>query len=589
MVEKRINKRSLGKFSSGFKKPVENKKQMNKKNEKVKLCFLGGMGEITKNMSFIEYKDQILIFDCGLKFPEENMPGVDFIIPNVNYLEKNKKKILGIFITHGHYDHIGAIPYVIERLGNPIIYTSPLTRAMILKRQEEFKRAPKLKVEEINLEKKEGIKIGRFVVYPFRVNHNIPDSMGIATETPEGTIFYIPDFKIDFNPVLDPPIDLGHIAKIASKNPLLLLADSTSVEKLGRSLSEVNIFNDLESIFEKAVGRVIVGTFASLISRIQQIIWISEKFGRKIVLEGYSMRNNVELARRLGYLKIQRGTLISSQESAGLLNRQITILCTGAQGEENAALMRIVNRIHRNIKIEKGDSVIFSSSIIPGHENSVQKLKDSFYQQGAEVYNYQMMDIHTGGHAHQEDLKILHNIIKPKFFIPVCGQYSMLKIHSDLAHKLGMPKENIKILSNGQVVELSKDEMKITGEEIIANDIMVDGLGVGDVNEVVLRDRNLLSKDGVLIIVSIVDGETGKIKGEPEIYAKGFVYSKGAKEKEFKKKIVEVVKDIISKTASKDRTANWFYVKDNLRDKVGDYIFRRTERRPIVLPFIVEV
>ncbi|MGB9847897.1 MAG: ribonuclease J [Minisyncoccia bacterium] len=565
----------------------KNKKEIKDSGEKLKICILGGVGEVGRNLSFIEYKNQILVFDCGLRFPEEDMPGIDFIIPNVDYLEKNRKKILGIFVSHAHYDHIGAIPYVVEKLGSPTIYTAPLTKAIILKRQADFPYQKELDVEAIDTEKLEPINLGHFRVHPYLVNHNVPDTLGFAVETPLGTIFYMSDFKIDFSPIIDKPIDLGRISRLASRNPLVLMADSTGAEEPGHSISERAIYDDLERIFERASGRIIAATFASLISRLQQLIWLSEKFNRRVVIDGYSMKSNVEIARMMNYLKINKNTLISPQEAQGLLSRQLTILCTGSQGEDKAVLMRIANREHKFFKVEKGDTVIFSSSVVPGNERTVQNLKDSFYRQGARVFHYKMMDIHAGGHAQQEELKLILNLIRPKFLIPIHGQYSMLQAHADLAEQLGMPKQNIVIANNGQIIEVTKNQIIPTQFEVPANYVMVDGLGVGDVGEVVLRDRNQLAQDGMLVIVAVIDGEKGELRGDPEISSRGFVYLKNSQD--LMNQTKEIVKDVIKKTISKDHTTNWAYVKDNLRDKVGEFLFKETQRRPMVLPFIVEV
>lgn len=554
---------------------------------KIKLACLGGLGEVGRNLTFLEYKDQILVFDCGLRFPEEDMPGVDFIIPNTSYLEKNKEKILGVFISHAHYDHIGAIPYVIEKLNYPPIFTAPLTRAIILKRQEDFPHQKPLIIETIDMKKLNPISLGFFKVHPFRVNHNVPDTLGFAVETPLGMIFYLPDFKFDFSPIIDPPADLARITKLASRNPLLLMADSTGAEEPGKSISEKAIYDDLEKIFAKANGRIFAATFASLISRIQQLIWLSEKFNRRVVIDGYSMKSNVEIARHLGYLQVKKNTLISPQEAQHLFSNQLTIICTGSQGEDKAVLMRIATRQHKFFRIEKGDTVIFSSSVVPGNERTVQNLKDSFYRQGAKVFHYKMMDIHAGGHAQQEDLKLLFNLIRPKFFMPIHGQYSMLVTHADLIEQLGMPRENIIVASNGQVVELNPQKITLTEEFLPANYVMVDGLGVGDVSEVVLRDRHQLSKDGILVILAILDSEKGELRADPEIYSRGFVYIKESKELLDQTK--EIAKEIIEKLAPKDTTTNWTYLKDNLRDKIGSFIFQQTGRRPMILPFIVEV
>ncbi|HOD96938.1 MAG: ribonuclease J [Candidatus Paceibacterota bacterium] len=562
-------------------------KNFKQSQDKIKICVLGGVGEVGRNLSFIEYRNQILVFDCGLRFPEEDMPGIDFIIPNVDYLEKNRKKILGMFITHAHYDHIGAIPYIVEKLGNPTIYTAPLTRAIILKRQEDFPHQKKMDIETIDMATLKPISVGNFRVHPYLVNHNVPDTLGFAVETFLGTIFYMPDFKVDFSPIIDPPIDLGQVAFLAAKNPLVLMMDSTGAEEAGHSISERGIYEDLERIFERASGRIIVATFASLISRLQQIIWLSEKFNRRVVIDGYSMKSNVEVARMMGYLKINKNTLISPQEAQGLLSRQLTILCTGSQGEDRAVLMRIANREHKYFRVEKGDTVIFSSSVVPGNERTVQNLKDTFYRQGARVFHYKMMDIHAGGHAQQEELKLMLNLIRPKFLVPIHGQYSMLQAQADIAEQLGMKRENIVIANNGQIIEVTKNAIAATNQEVPANYVMVDGLGVGDVGEVVLRDRHQLSKDGMLVIVTVVDGESGELRGDPEISSRGFVYLKESQK--LMNETKQLVKDIIQKTASKDRTTNWAYVKDNLRDKVGEFLFKETQRRPMILPFIVEI
>jgi len=562
-------------------------KNFKQSQDKIKICVLGGVGEVGRNLSFIEYRNQILVFDCGLRFPEEDMPGIDFIIPNVDYLEKNRKKILGMFITHAHYDHIGAIPYIVEKLGNPTIYTAPLTRAIILKRQEDFPHQKKMDIETIDMATLKPISVGNFRVHPYLVNHNVPDTLGFAVETFLGTIFYMPDFKVDFSPIIDLPIDLGQVAFLAAKNPLVLMMDSTGAEEAGHSISERGIYEDLERIFERASGRIIVATFASLISRLQQIIWLSEKFNRRVVIDGYSMKSNVEVARMMGYLKINKNTLISPQEAQGLLSRQLTILCTGSQGEDRAVLMRIANREHKYFRVEKGDTVIFSSSVVPGNERTVQNLKDTFYRQGARVFHYKMMDIHAGGHAQQEELKLMLNLIRPKFLVPIHGQYSMLQAQADIAEQLGMKRENIVIANNGQIIEVTKNAIAATNQEVPANYVMVDGLGVGDVGEVVLRDRHQLSKDGMLVIVTVVDGESGELRGDPEISSRGFVYLKESQK--LMNETKQLVKDIIQKTASKDRTTNWAYVKDNLRDKVGEFLFKETQRRPMILPFIVEI
>jgi len=559
----------------------------------LKIGFLGGQEEVGRNMIFFEDWSQkkpgdILIVDCGLRFPEEDMPGVDYIIPNVDYLVKNKDRIKGMVITHGHYDHIGAIPYLLDRLGNPTIYTAPLTAGIIKKRQQEFPDAPKPNIE-IFYKNYRGrrVKIGVFEVFPFHVNHNIPDSVGLAIKTPVGLIFHSGDFKFDFHPVGERRSDPALITRLASKKALLLLADSTGAEKPGFSISEKVIYQNLEQIFEKAKGRIIAATFASLISRIQQLIWLGEKFGRYIVIDGLSMRTNVEVCRQLGYLKIKKGSLISPKESLRLPPEKVLIICTGSQAEDQAVLQRIANKEHKYFQIEPGDTVIFSSSVIPGNERAVQNLKDSLARQGAKIYHYQMMDIHASGHACQEDLKLLISLIQPKFFIPIHGQYSMLQANADLAKELGIPEENIVIPINGDIVELTPDSIKISKEKVEASYVMVDGLGVGDVGEVVLRDREMLAKDGIFVIIAVIDSRIGKVKGSPDIISRGFVYLRESKE--LLAEVRKLTKEIVAKTASRERTKNWAYVKANLRDKIGEFLYQKTKRRPMVLPVVIEV
>ena len=559
----------------------------------LKIGFLGGQEEVGRNMIFFEDWSQkkpgdILIVDCGLRFPEEDMPGVDYIIPNVDYLVKNKDRIKGMVITHGHYDHIGAIPYLLDRLGNPTIYTAPLTAGIIKKRQQEFPDAPKPNIE-IFYKNYRGrkVKIGVFEVFPFHVNHNIPDSVGLAIKTPVGLVFHSGDFKFDFHPVGERRSDPALITRLASKKALLLLADSTGAEKPGFSISEKVIYQNLEQIFEKAKGRIIAATFASLISRIQQLIWLGEKFGRSIVIDGLSMRTNVEVCRQLGYLKIKKGSLISPKESLRLPPEKVLIICTGSQAEDQAVLQRIANKEHKYFQIEPGDTVIFSSSVIPGNERAVQNLKDSLARQGAKIYHYQMMDIHASGHACQEDLKLLISLIQPKFFIPIHGQYSMLQANADLAKELGIPEKNIVIPINGDIVELTPDSIKISKEKVEASYVMVDGLGVGDVGEVVLRDREMLAKDGIFVIIAVIDSRIGKVKGSPDIISRGFVYLRESKE--LLAEVRKLTKEIVAKTASRERTKNWAYVKANLRDKIGEFLYQKTKRRPMVLPVVIEV
>ncbi len=557
------------------------------KHQSLRIIPLGGLGEVGRNMTLLEHEKKILIIDMGLRMPEENMPGIDFIIPNIEYLKKRKKDILGVVFTHGHYDHIGAIPYLIEKIykKNLKFFASPLTKGIILKRQEDFPGQPRLKINEV----KEGSKIqlGVFKIEFFKQNHNIPDNLGLFIETPVGNILHTSDFKFDRNPVNDTPTNFRKLRSIGKRNILLMMSDSTDAEEEGHSLSEKEISKNLEEIFKKARGRVIAATFASLINRIQQIITISEKYKRKVCIEGYSMKTNVEISKALGYIKAKRETFIKAKDIKNYPESQITILCTGAQGEAEAALMRITNKEHKFIRIAKKDTVIFSSSVIPGNERTVQIMKDEILRQGAKVYHYKMMDIHAGGHAKQEELKKMIEIMRPRFLFPNHGQHSMLFAHAELAKEMGMPEKNIIIAENGEVITLTPKRFFIEKNKVPSNYVMVDGLGVGDVGEVVLRDRQMLAKDGMFVIIVVVDKQTGRVIGSPDIISRGFVYLRESKEllKDTRKKTIAIV----HKATGSGGAVNWVYVKDEIKNKIGKFLFSKTQRRPMILPVVIEV
>jgi ribonuclease J len=551
----------------------------------LKIIPLGGLGEVGRNMTLLEYNRAILIVDLGFRMPEEDMPGVDFIIPNVSYLKDRKKDILGVVFTHGHYDHIGAIPYLLDKIGNPPMYASGLAKGIILKRQDDFPQLPKLNLHQVK--NGDRIKLGPFTVEFFKQTHNISDNFGFFIETPVGNIVHTSDFKFDNNPVYDLPTDFKKLESFGKRGVLLLMSDSTGAEEEGHSLSEEKIMENLEEIFKESKGRIIAATFGSLINRIQQLISLSEKYGRKVAVDGYSMKSNVEICKRLGYIKTQKGTLIKPNQMQNYPDSKVTMIGTGAQGEGQAVLMRVANGEHRSVKLKKEDTVIFSSSVIPGNERTVQFLKDQLYRQGVKVYHYKMMDIHAGGHAQRDELRQMMQLIKPKFFIPIHGQYSMLFNHAQLAKEQGIPEKNVLVVENGQVVELSQNKMAITKERAESNYIMVDGLGVGDVGEVVLRDRQTLSKDGMFVIVAIIDRTTGKVKGSPDIISRGFVYLRESKELlyETRKRVI----DIVNKSTGSGGAVNWSYVKDSIRNRIGDFLYQKTQRRPMILPVVIEV
>ena len=569
------------------------KKNMEVKKKKIedtlRLIPLGGLGEVGRNMTLLEYKNSILIIDMGFRMPEETMPGIDYIIPDISYLLENKryKNVVGVVITHGHYDHVGAIPYIWNRIGNPPIYAAPLTKGIILKRQDEFKDQPKLDVNEVKDGSK--IKLDVFEIEFFKQNHSIPDNMGLLIKTPVGNIVHTSDFKFDNFPVNEKPTDFKKLESIAENGIHLLMCDSTGAEEPGHSLSEKDIFENMDKIFAGAKGRIIIATFSSLINRIQQAVTLSEKYNRKVGFIGHSMKSNVEVTKKLGYLKSQKGTLLKKvDEVNNLPDNRVTILCTGAQGEENAGLMKIAMGEHQSIKIKPGDTIVFSSSVIPGNERSVQILKDDFIRQKANVFHYKMMDIHAGGHAQRDEIKEMVNIMKPKFFMPVHGQFSMLFANARLAEdECGYKEDQAILTDNGNIINVTKDRVFIDNKSVSAEYIMVDGLGIGDVGEVVLRDRQMLAKDGIFVIIAVVNRKTGKVQESPDIISRGFVYLKESKDLLYqaRKKVIAT----IERSTTSGQVTNWTYIKDTIRNNLGDFLFQKTQRRPMILPVIIEV
>ena len=546
---------------------------------------LGGLGEVGANMMLVEQKNQILIIDMGFKMPDENMPGIDYLIPDISYLKGKEKQIVGILITHGHLDHIGAVPYYVGKLGNPPIYAGRFAKALIMKRQEEVPNQPNIRVQEVVNKKK--FRIGSFDVDPFYQNHNIADNFGYVITTEAGKIINTSDWKFDDSPVNDPPTDYRRLEQIGKEKILLLMADSTNSESPGHSLSEKVIMGNLDEIFKQANGRVFAATFASLLNRVQQVITLSEKHGRKVALEGYSMRSNVEIAQKLGILKVGKGTILKTKDILKYPEKEITILSTGAQGEERASLMRVANGEHAHLKVQKNDTIIFSSSVIPGNERSIQYLKDQLYRVGANVYHYHMMDIHASGHGSEEEIKQMINLVKPKFLMPIHGQFSMLVHHARLAESIGMKASDIVVAENGSIVNVSKTKIELDNRKVPATHVLVDGLGVGDVGEIVLRDRQNLSQDGMFVIIVVVDHKTGKVKGSPDIISRGFIYLRESKDllKQVRKHSVEVV----NKRSHSGGNTNWSDAREDVKKKVEDFLFTKTERKPMVLPVIIEV
>lgn len=549
----------------------------------LKIVPLGGLGEVGRNMMIIEWEDNAIIVDMGLNFPQEKTPGVDYIIPNISYLEKYKKNIMGLFLTHGHYDHIGAIPYLLDKVGNPPIFGSPLTLGIVKKRQEEFPLQPKLQLHEIKDGEK--VELGKFCVEFFHQNHNIPEGNGLFIRTPVGNIINTSDFKFDITPTNAPATDLEKLKEIGERGILLLMSDSTGAESEGRSLSEKTIEKNLEKIFQKAKGRIITATFASLLNRIQDIIYLSEKYGRKVVVEGYGMKSNIEIAQNLHLIKTKKGTIIPSERASSYDDGKITVLSTGAQGEGNAALMRILSKQHKYFRLKKGDTVVLSSSVIPGNERAVQNIKDDIIRQGADIFHSQMMDIHAKGHAQQEELRDMIRIMKPQYFMPIHGQYSMMASHARIAKEEGISEENIALIDNGHAILIDESGMRISKKSLNVTPVMVDGSGIGDVGGVVLHDRMELAESGIFVIIAVIDKKTRKIKNSPDIISRGFIYLRDSQIllTEARRKTMKIISE-----AEKERK-DTKDIKNEIRQKMESFLFSRTRRRPMVLPVVIEV
>jgi len=558
--------------------------------EKLRVIVLGGLEEVGRNMTVLEYNKEIIIIDMGLQFPEEDMPGIDYIIPNISYLEGKENWIKAVIISHGHYDHIGAIPHLMGRLNNPPMFMGKLTAGIVRKRVEEFSRCPKLAIAEIN--EATILQLGEYFKVEFlRVNHSIPDCFATIIHPPVGTVIHTGDFKIDYSPVNDMPADLNRIAQIGGKGVLLLMSDSTDSTHQGYQISESSIGDEMSKIFETLEGRIIIGTFASQLSRVQKIFDLAEKFNRRIFLQGRSMVGNVEIAHQIGYLKFNPKIITEDHELNKLADNKIIILGTGAQGENRAFLIRVVNGEHRQISIKAGDTVIFSSSVIPGNERTIQTLMDSMVRQGARVINYEMMDVHAGGHAKQEDLKLMMRLLKPEYFMPIEANHYLLQAHAELALQVGIDKQKIFVADNGQVIEFSKNQQKIiegkmTNEKVPTNYVMVDGLGVGDVSNIVLRDRRVMAEDGMIVIIATIDSITGDPVGNPDIISRGFIYMKENKElvQKTRMKVKRIVKDHAPKTPIDDD-----YIKNKIRNDIGRFLFSQIKRRPMVLPVVIKV
>ncbi len=548
---------------------------------RLKIIPLGGLSEIGKNMMVLEYEDDIIIIDAGLMFPGEEMLGIDLVIPDISYLLERRDKVRGIIITHGHEDHIGALPYLLPQLNVPV-YSTKLTQGLISVKLKERKALTGASLKVIP--PGGDVTLGKFRVEFFPVCHSIPDSVGLIIYTPVGNIVHSGDFKLDYTPVDGKPTDLSRLAQLGAQGVLLLFSDSTYAELPGYTPSERVVGETLDHIMADAPGRVIVTTFASLVSRIQQVIDSAAKHQRRVFPVGRSMSDTIRMALELGYLNAPDGILARLDELHGLPHNKIVFITTGSQGEPTSALVRMANRDHRQLHILRGDTVILSATPVPGNESLINRTVDNLFKQGAEVLYDKVAQVHVHGHGSQEELKLLLNLVKPKFFMPIHGEYRHLSIHAKLAESIGIPKESTFVLEDGDILELNPQAGKITGK-VSAGNVYVDGLSVGDIGSLVLRNRRMLSRDGIVVVIIAVNRQTGKLVGRPDIVSRGFVDTRESKD------MIDESRDLVARALDRsgDRPAEWGFVNTKVRDILNKFYYEQTKRRPMVLPVMVKV
>ena len=553
------------------------------KSSKLKIIPLGGLHEIGKNITVFEYEDEIIVVDCGISFPEDDMLGVDLVIPDITYLVKNQEKIKGMVITHGHEDHIGGIPYFLKQINVPI-YATRLTVGLINNKLEEHKLLRSTEMHTVN--QGDTIKLGKnFKVEFIRSSHSIPDSVMLAITTPAGTILHTGDFKVDYTPIDGQLMDLGRIAELGNQGILALMSDSTNAERKGFTMSESSVGEVFEKVFQNCTKRIVVATFASNVHRIQQIVNSAVKYGRKIAVCGRSMINIITTSIELGYIKCPDNLFIDIDMIGSYTDDQLVIITTGSQGEPMSALTRMAAGDHRKVKITPNDLIIISATPIPGNEKYVSKVIDDLMQLGAEVVYSALADVHVSGHACQEEQKLIMALAKPKYFIPVHGEYRQLMAHAETAKKLGIEEKNIFMMTNGRVLELNENEAMLT-TTVPNGKVLVDGLGVGDVGNIVLRDRQHLSQDGLIVIVMTMDSSTGEIISGPDVVSRGFVYVRESEN--LMEEVKRVIREEVKKCEEK-HIRDWATIKSNLKDNLRDYIFEKTKRNPMILPIITEV
>lgn len=555
---------------------------MKREKAKVKIIPLGGISEIGKNITAIEFKDDIVVIDCGMKFPDEDMFGIDVVIPDVSYLQKNADKVRGIFLTHGHEDHIGALPYVLKQLNVPV-YGTKLTLGLVETKLKEHGLLSS--VELIRVKPREVVKLNAVSVEFIKINHSIADACAIAIHTPIGAVLHTGDFKIDYTPIDNEPTDFSRLAELGRKGVLVMLADSTNVERPGYTLSERVVGENFINFFGKAKGRIIVATFASNVHRIQQIITAAQIYGRKVAVSGRSMENVVQVAVELGYIEFNKDVLISVDDINKYPNDKVVVITTGSQGEPMSALARMASSDHKKLNVIEGDTVIISASPIPGNEKLVSRVINLLFKKGADVIYEALADVHVSGHAFQEELKLMHTLVKPRNFIPVHGEFRHLKQHGELAMKLGLPEKNIHIPENGEVIEVTRDSIRKNGT-VTSGQIFVDGLGVGDVGNIVLRDRKHLSQDGILTVVVTIEKESSTVIAGPDIISRGFVYVRESER--LMDEAREIVKKVLRNCEEKKIT-DWATMKTNIKDELRNFLYEKTKRRPMILPIIMEI
>lgn len=547
----------------------------------LKLIPLGGVNEIGKNMTVFEYGDEIIVIDCGTAFPEEEMLGIDLVIPDITYLMKNKDKIKGIIVTHGHEDHIGALPYVLKQINVPI-YGTRLTLGLI---ETKFKEHGIDNARLYCVKPGERVRFSKFNIEIIRTSHSIADAIALAIHTPVGTVVHTGDFKIDYTPIDGEVIDLAKFAMLGEKGVLALLSDSTNVERPGYTMSERTVGKTFEEIFATATGRIIVATFASNIHRVQQIVDAAYKYNRKVCISGRSMINVVTVALELGYIDFPKNILIDIDQIDRYPADRVVVITTGSQGEPMSALSRMASSEHRKLEIVPGDLVIISANPIPGNEKLISRVINQLFSKGANVIYEALADVHVSGHACQEELKLIYTLLKPKYFIPVHGEYRHLKQHALLVESLGMPKENIQLLNIGDVLELTPNSMKVTGS-VPAGRILVDGLGIGDVGNIVLRDRKHLSQDGLMVVVVTISKESSSLVSGPDIISRGFVYVRESEQ--LMEDAKSIVKKILERCEEKKIT-DWSTIKASIKDGLRNFLYERTKRNPMILPIIIEI